>query len=668
MKHIRIKSFELENFKGIKSQLFSNLQQENFIYGKNKAGKTTLFNSFIWTLFGKDANDRSDYKIKPIDENGNDIPKLESSAKYVLDVDGEEISIKRVYKEHWKKQRGALEATFEGNKTEFYWNDVPMKKSEFNEKVADLVNEKIFKLITNPYAFENLSKEEKRQVLVSIVDEISDEDIFKLDPEFEILKEKTSNKSFEEYSKQIKFSIKTTKENLDAIPIQISEVERSKPDPINTELIHSEIKYFQEQIDSIDSKIENKSSINDEVFEHNNSIKDEIYKIENEITTIDLALRKQAKQESFVDTSKIDELNQSILNLQHNIYRKHSSVRDYTQSIDDYKKRIIEIQTEQTKLREEWNVENSKTFVFDEENLICQTCKQHLPEQDIEEQKEILQRNFNSKKSENKSTISKKGKSLTASIENFQVQIKDLENRISTENTEIDKLSKQCDNLQKQLEVEKQNTAQPKDEEEIYNNLKVSDAKISKLNIELSKLKSQLKEVKVVDLSELKNTKTEIKSKIDENKKLLVTNELIQKADERINELKTQEKELAKIISKLELEIFLIEKFNKLKSDQLEKSVNKLFKFVEFKLFKTQVNGAEVPTCEALINGVPFDTTNTASQINAGLDIINTLCRINNVTAPIFIDNRESVTDLIPTDSQIINLVVDPEQETLKLN
>lgn len=668
MKHIRIKSFELENFKGIKSQLFSNLQQENFIYGKNKAGKTTLFNSFIWTLFGKDANDRSDYKIKPIDENGNDIPKLESSAKYVLDVDGEEISIKRVYKEHWKKQRGALEATFEGNKTEFYWNDVPMKKSEFNEKVADLVNEKIFKLITNPYAFENLSKEEKRQVLVSIVDEISDEDIFKLDPEFEILKEKTSNKSFEEYSKQIKFSIKNTKENLDAIPIQISEVERSKPDPINTELINSEIKDFQEQIDSIDSKIENKSSINDEVHEHNNSIKDEIYKIENEITTIDLALRKQAKQESFVDTSKIDELNQSILNLQHNIYRKHSSVRDYTQSIDDYKKRIIEIQTEQTKLREEWNVENSKTFVFDEENLICQTCKQHLPEQDIEEQKEILQRNFNSKKSENKSTISKKGKSLTASIENFQVQIKDLENRISTENTEIDKLSKQCDNLQKQLEVEKQNTAQPKSEEEIYNNLKVSDAKISKLNIELSKLKSQLKEIKVVDLSELKNTKTEIQSAIDENKKLLVTNDLIQKADERINELKIQEKELAKIISELELEIFLIEKFNKLKSDQLEKSVNKLFKFVEFKLFKTQVNGAEVPTCEALINGIPFDTTNTASQINAGLDIINTLCRINNVTAPIFIDNRESVTDLIPTDSQIINLVVDPKQETLKLN
>ena len=246
--------------------------------------------------------------------------------------------------------------------------------------------------------------------------------------------------------------------------------------------------------------------------------------------------------------------------------------------------------------------------------------------------------------------------------------MKDLENKISTENTEIDKLSKQCDNLQKQLEVEKQNNAQPKSEEEIYNNLKVSDAKISKLNIELSKLKSQLKEVKVVDLSELKNTKTEIQSKIDENKKLLVTNELIQKADERINELKTQEKELAKIISELELEIFLIEKFNKLKSDQLEKSVNKLFKFVEFKLFKTQVNGAEVPTCEALINGVPFDTTNTASQINAGLDIINTLCRINNVTAPIFIDNRESVTDLIPTESQIINLVVDPKQETLKLN
>ena len=47
--------------------------------------------------------------------------------------------------------------------------------------------------------------------------------------------------------------------------------------------------------------------------------------------------------------------------------------------------------------------------------------------------------------------------------------------------------------------------------------------------------------------------------------------------------------------------------------------------------------------------------------MNAGLDIINTLCKFYGVCAPIFIDNRESVNDIIETESQIINLVVNKD-------
>ena len=45
-------------------------------------------------------------------------------------------------------------------------------------------------------------------------------------------------------------------------------------------------------------------------------------------------------------------------------------------------------------------------------------------------------------------------------------------------------------------------------------------------------------------------------------------------------------------------------------------------------------------------------------QINAGLDVINTLCAYHGVTAPIFVDNAESVNDFIPTAGQLIKLVV----------
>lgn len=49
---------------------------------------------------------------------------------------------------------------------------------------------------------------------------------------------------------------------------------------------------------------------------------------------------------------------------------------------------------------------------------------------------------------------------------------------------------------------------------------------------------------------------------------------------------------------------------------------------------------------------------NNAMKINAGLDIINTLTDYYNFKAPIFIDNRESVNEIVDVESQVINLIV----------
>jgi hypothetical protein len=88
---------------------------------------------------------------------------------------------------------------------------------------------------------------------------------------------------------------------------------------------------------------------------------------------------------------------------------------------------------------------------------------------------------------------------------------------------------------------------------------------------------------------------------------------------------------------------------------------------VSFKLFEIQLNGNEKEVCETLYNGVPFNDLNNAGKIQAGLDIIKTLSAHHNLYLPIFIDNRESVTWLPSTNSQLINLVVDPTAEKLEL-
>ena len=76
-------------------------------------------------------------------------------------------------------------------------------------------------------------------------------------------------------------------------------------------------------------------------------------------------------------------------------------------------------------------------------------------------------------------------------------------------------------------------------------------------------------------------------------------------------------------------------------------------------MFDTLINGDEVETCQATVGGIPCgDGLNNAMAINAGLDIINAICRFEGITAPIVIDNAESINKLLPTAAQVIRLVV----------
>ena len=70
MKSIRIKELRIINFKGIKAvKLDFGTTGNNSIYGANASGKTSVFDAFMWLLFGKDSQGRSDFEVKQIDRN-----------------------------------------------------------------------------------------------------------------------------------------------------------------------------------------------------------------------------------------------------------------------------------------------------------------------------------------------------------------------------------------------------------------------------------------------------------------------------------------------------------------------------------------------------------------------------------------------------------------------
>ena len=138
-------------------------------------------------------------------------------------------------------------------------------------------------------------------------------------------------------------------------------------------------------------------------------------------------------------------------------------------------------------------------------------------------------------------------------------------------------------------------------------------------------------------------------------------------AAERIDQLRSQQKAISQEVAGFQKMQNTIAEFTKARTMQVESQVNGMFKMASFKLFQQQINGGEKETCEVMVNGVPWQDLNTASKVNGGLDIINALSSHFGKSAPVWIDGRESVTELIPTSAQVINLVVNDEAKVLRI-
>ncbi|MGV0921866.1 AAA family ATPase [Empedobacter falsenii] len=661
MKNITLKTLELKNFKSFRHAKFDDFnEKENFIYGKNGAGKSTLFDAFLWLLFGKDANDRKDYEIKPLDENNQVQKQIDVEVHATLLINDEEVTLSRIYKEKWQKVKGAEEKTFKGHETELIFNQVPVSLKEFNAKVAEISEESLFKLITNPSAFEALKTEKKREVLVSIASELTDQELFNSDEEFKVLESKLSNKTLIEYEAQLKDSIKKSKQEKEDTPARIDELKNSKIDEIDK--IDSDIQEKETKISEIDSELENIPESIQKIVDSNTKVQQEIQKHNSQKSEIEIGLRSKAKQECYVDTSSDDALKSKLKNIETTLQNSNETHSTLTKKLNDYNDKVKELESDRADLVAKYNLENAKVFDAEKYSCTCPNCQTKFVYND-EPEKE-----FNLEKNQKLSKIIEQGNSIKSKIEQYKSPIEKCKSEILTAKKEVDKYQSEIDALNSQIQTETSNLQTPKNEEEVYQTLINDDAQLSKLKIEIATLQSKIKEVKQADNSELKLQKQTLQSEIKQLIELKGKSSVNESIDNRIKELAKREKELSQIIANLEKEQFVIERFKKVKTESLEKSVNEKFEYVTFKLFEEQVNGGLNPTCITLVNGVPFGSANTAGRINAGLDIINTLCKVNDITAPVFLDNRESVTELIPTESQIISLIVDPNQETLKFN
>ena len=195
-----------------------------------------------------------------------------------------------------------------------------------------------------------------------------------------------------------------------------------------------------------------------------------------------------------------------------------------------------------------------------------------------------------------------------------------------------------------------------------------ADRTIIELRNKATDLQNQLdQEISLPETSDLTERKRIIEDSIRANKMWLADRERIAANNKRIAELEKEYTESQAQLAELEGVEYNIQQFSKARIEQVESRINGMFNLVRFKMFEQQINGGEIETCEATVNGVPFSDLNDAMKINAGLDIINAISRANGIVAPIFIDNRESVCEIVSGLAQIVNLIVDVNCKTLKI-
>jgi hypothetical protein len=639
--NINIKKLTLINFKGLRDLAveFNNVTN---ISGENGTGKSTIFDAFTWLLFGKDSHDSKDFNIKTLDQTGKAIPMLELAVEGILQIDGTEITLKRIYQEKWQRRRGSEESERTGHETLCYWNGVPQQAGEFKTKVDALVNEGLFKLLTSALYFNSMKWQDRRLVLILLAGEISNADVLaKMNKQqvAEITAILNSGKPLADFLKELSMRKKKLSDDLKTIPSRIDEVTRAIPEPVDFEAVKSDICKKQAALAEIENTINDQVAAYKSQGEAIQAIQNEIFELKHKQQAIEFEAKTEA-QRIYNERALL------IANLKH----RHAECLRLSKADQDSLPKLIQTKTEAEKsisqLRIEWDKTYAIEFVFDDENSICPTCKQLIDPSVITANKSELESQFEEHKSNELSEISDEGKRQSLLLAQT--------NKIIDYTTkEISALAVEATELAAQIK-----TAMSAE-------LELVAPQYSVIPDQITNLELQILESPKLDIESLKQQKSNVLSEINRLQTIMGAEEVIKRGKARINYLLGEEKTLSQQISDLEKQEFAMDAYTRCRMDTVESRINGKFNVVRFRMFNMLINGGIEEACDCMVQGVPYPDVNSAGKIQAGIDIINTLSKHYGITAPIWIDNRESTNTIPATQSQIINLLVSHDKSLI---
>lgn len=639
MANITLQSLTINNFKGCRHFDFGPAGADCTITGDNATGKTTVYDALVWLLFGKDSKGRKDFDIKPLDADGNvaDHSAI-TSVEAVLDNDGEDMKLRRTYYEKWTTKRGRSDAEFDGHGSDYYVDDVPVKKNAFDDAVGNLVDESTFRMLTNVSYFpEQMKWQDRRAMLFTLAAVKTDAEIMETDAKFTPLAEALGGKTVEDYRKimssQRKGLAKTkadTPARIDEQTKTVTELERVDFNALRAQ--RQEMADREEDFKQQLSKLQSRDSTA-LLREQRDNLAAQLQALEAE--------NRAFRVSQSTDTSGRDALRREIQSFEARVEQAKSDVALAEQDEAEYKEQVKQ-------LRAEWSMLDNQAF---DGSTTCPTCGQELPQKQAAKVRKAWEDN----KAKQLQSIEARGIAAGERLERQQIRIVDMQESLAL--------------AQQTLEYRRADLAaipEPglvTDMPEYAKKKAEISAKIADMDKLISDAKAPAKRKEADLRQKIQATRqdiTQMDAAIAQEARLLA-------ARQRVDELMEQARKASEALEKLDGMLFLIEDFSRYKAHFVEDSINEMFEHATFRLFREQINGGLEECCDVVYKGVPYNSLNNGARINIGIDIIKTISDRTGVSVPLFVDNAEAVTSLWGSNCQQIRLVVDETAKELTI-
>ena len=633
-----IKSIRMENFKGVRNPKEIPLGEKTEIRGRNASGKTTVLDSLWWLLFNKDSLGNEKFSIRPLDSCGKQIDNVDITVSAVLDIDGDEMELKKVQKQNWVKKRGTGEMQLQGNVNSYEIDGYPKTEKEYKARISEIAEEDLFKILTNPVYFPSMKWQDQRAILMRFVSEISDMELAEKDSRFaDLLDELKKAPSTDDIKKKYQKSLTEWKKQQTEFPVRIDEVAKQKVDIDIAELelqrntLNEQIAGVKEKESSAEKQVEEYQKLSDGIME---------------LKFAESDLQRKANEEN---SRKRRDIEDSIYGFNGAIEKCKKEIEVGKHEISKAEDNIKYYETELNTARELWKSNN--VMQFDESEKICQMCGQKLPQDKID----VLLRKFDERKEKVLSDITERGNRLKNSLDTEKDRVEKLKESVSENEKVKAKLENRIVNLEKQLR-------------ELPQSIDISDTE------ECKAIQSQIaeKEQTMREMNSADEIRKSIRAELDdlllqlsEAGKQIAKSQKNIEIDERIAELQKEQREVAQKVADQEKMLYLLEEFIRYKMNSVSDAVNSKLGGINVKLFENQINGGMKECCEITYNGVPYGSLNSGHRIVAGLLIIKSLQELYGIYLPVFVDNSESVNEenFPKMDCQIIKMIVTDDAE-----